>query len=350
LPGDSSPRAAWLFTLSASPSLYPQACDSRAGQVFLIRMTEADYRAASFLDNRILNKGTEGLWAPFTAVEQAMAAQPQGRPLHFILHTGHVGSTLLSRLLDEVAPVLPLREPLPLRTLADLRDADPGTGEVPVGFARSLETFLKLWERGFPATQAIILKATSTAARLAPTLLAARPAAKAVYLNLAPELYLLTLLAGANAAQDLLGHKPGRIKRLEAFLGEAPQTSTLGELAAMSWLAERLSQARAVECAGTRVLCLDFEYLLGNVEQAMRQVLSHFGLTPRPEALAAIESSAVLKRYSKAPEYEYSPALRSAVLADARRNHAGELRKGLDWLDATAKRFHKAAGLLASVG
>ena len=44
------------------------------------------------------------------------------RAVHFIFHTGHVGSTLVSRLLDETGDVLSLREPLPLRTLADAMD------------------------------------------------------------------------------------------------------------------------------------------------------------------------------------------------------------------------------------
>ena len=43
-------------------------------------------------------------------------------PIHFIFHSGHVGSTLLSRLLEEVPSQLGLREPLPLRSLAELHD------------------------------------------------------------------------------------------------------------------------------------------------------------------------------------------------------------------------------------
>ena len=90
--------------------------------ILQIELDEAGYHAASFLDDRILGPGTKGAWLPIERVAATARLGHDARPLHYILHTGHVGSTLLSRLLDTTGSVLSLREPLPLRTLADAGD------------------------------------------------------------------------------------------------------------------------------------------------------------------------------------------------------------------------------------
>ena len=105
--------------LPLSPDAYPQNVDLVRDLVLLVRMNARAYRAASFLDDRILGPATEGSWLPGPAVAQCARQVVGGKPVHYIFHTGHVGSTLLSRLLDEPAACSGLREPLPLRTVAD---------------------------------------------------------------------------------------------------------------------------------------------------------------------------------------------------------------------------------------
>ena len=102
---------------------YPQKLDLIRGGLLLIHFGEDAYRSSSFLDDRILGPATRGGWVPVERVVEAAGQLVDGmRPLHFIFHTGHVGSTLVSRLLDETGQVLSLREPLPLRTLAEAHD------------------------------------------------------------------------------------------------------------------------------------------------------------------------------------------------------------------------------------
>ena len=350
---DIAQSARALEGLAGSPVLYPQKYDPVREGTLLIRMSAADYRSASFLDDRILTAKTQGFWAPQAMLEKAATATGRVKPLHFIFHTGHVGSTLLSRLLDEAAPVLPVREPLPLRTLAEAHDIlDQSHSFLSGGaFAQRLKIFLQLWSRGFPETEAVILKATSSAGRMAPVLLAACSGAKAVYLNLAAEPYLATLLAGANAELDLRGHAQGRIQRLERRLGQPPlilHKASIGELAAMSWLAETLAQEQTVAAAGLRVLRVDFDRMLGCVEETVTDIAAHFGLTVPASKLSSLATSPVLTRYSKAPEHSYSPALRAELLAQARRECGVELRKGMAWLEGMAKRHDTLAGVLAS--
>jgi hypothetical protein len=310
-----------------SPQVYPQKIDA-GGNVFLVRMDEAGYRAASFLDDRILDAKTQGAWAPPGRVKAAMGVLPAARPLHFIFHIGHVGSTLLSRLLDEGGgEVLSLREPYPLRQLADRPEAG------------LVELFLRLWSRGFPSTQAVVVKATSSAARIAPLILAARPDAHAVYMYVAAEPYLATLLAGENSPIDLKGHQAERTARLAAHLGTPPPpVASLGELAALSWLAERLTMEKVGAGHPGRVFPLDFETLLADVEAVMTVVMTYLGLRAGAAAVRAMAQSPALGRYSKAPEHAYSPSLRAQILAQSRRNNAAEIARGMAWLAAPALR------------
>jgi hypothetical protein len=331
---------ALLSGLAASPDVYVQKIDLARRAALLVQLNESAYRAASFLDDRILTPGLKGAWVSLESVLGA-AAGIAGKPLHFIFHTGHVGSTLLSRLLDESGCVLSLREPLPLRTLADARDVltAPESLLSPTDY-QSLERALsQFWSRGYGSTRSIILKATSSACRIATPLLERLPAARGVYLNLAAEPYLATLLAGQNSGVDLRGHGPVRIRQLQARI-QAPlaplHALSLGELAAMSWLAETWNQHDAVDRFGPRVLALDFDALLADVAGSVRRVAEHFQLPVDSGWLADIARSSVLTRYSKSPDFEYSPQLRGELLRESRQANAAQIAAGLRWLENLA--------------
>jgi hypothetical protein len=342
-PGANRPAAYDpLPTLLDSPDSYPQKLDFVRSCILQIELDEPTYRAASFLDDRILGPGTRGAWLPIERIAvQAQRGLP-ARPLHFILHTGHVGSTLLSRLLDTTGSVLSLREPLPLRTLAEAHDVlgQPESLVSEAQFERVLDTFARLWSRGYTATRCVVLKATSAAARVAPRFLQLNTASRAVYLNLRAEPYLATLLAGANSPVDLRGHAVERMRRLRTRIGTplAPlHTLTPGELTALSWLAESLTRREILDQWPERVLAVDFDLLLGDLPRVMGQIVGHLLLPADPGWLAGLGSNPALARYSKSPDHDYSPALRAQVLDQARRDHLDEIRRGIDWLASLAR-------------
>jgi len=330
-----------LAELGASPELYPFAFDPGRDAMFFIRMAAADYQRASFLDERLLTPTTRGQWVPVADVARAMAARAGSRPLHFIFHSGHVGSTLLSRLLDETGKVLSLREPLALRTIAEAYDAGRS------GLDERLEILLRLWERSFGDTEAVILKATSTAERLGSKLLALRANSKAVTLNVTAESYLATMLAAENSAGDLNAHGPERFHRLGGLLTAAPPRPTnLSELAAMSWLVERLTQDDLQRAFGERTLPLDFDALLQDTGMVLAKILAHLKISATPEEAAMIASSPVLARYSKAPEHAYSAKLRADRLEEARRLYGAEIRAALIWLEQIGQQHARVAAIL----
>ena len=159
-------------------------------------------------------------------------------------------------------------------------------------------------------------------------------------MNLGAEPYLATLLSGQNSADDLRGHGPGRIRRLQARsavpLEPLHQMST-GELAALGWLVETASQQDAMSRIPGRILAIDFDAFLTAVTDAMDRILADFGLRPDPKYLAGVGTSAVLSRYSKAPERLYSPDDRRSLLRESRRDNAAEIRKGMAWLERHAE-------------
>ena len=94
-----------------------QALDPSQGMGRLVAMDRDSYRAASFLDDRMLRSPADAQIVSWDRIEAA-ATGDMRRDARWIFHIGHVGSTLLSRLLGELDGVLAIREPRLLRDLA----------------------------------------------------------------------------------------------------------------------------------------------------------------------------------------------------------------------------------------
>ena len=189
---------------------YPQKLDLIRGSA-AARSTSARTRIAPRASS------TTGSWgrrpgARWLPVERVARPQPaRRRPAAAALHLSH-----RARRLDAGQP--PARRdragPVAARAAA-VADARRGARRAArAGVAarhrssstRLLDTLLRLWRRGYAATRAVVVKATSSAARLAPVLLERSAASRAIYLNLRAEPALATLLAGANSLIDLRGH------------------------------------------------------------------------------------------------------------------------------------------------
>jgi hypothetical protein len=327
-------------TLCESALLYPQDIALAPAVLSLVEMSQANYRQATFLDDRILENVRTVGWIPFEAVSTA-AAIIQPLPLSFIFHAGHVGSTLLSRLLDEVPGVLGLREPVPLRRLA-MSELDRRE------ISRWLKLLLPLWGRGFPDVSRVIVKATSSVGHLAPQLMAEAPQLRAVYLNMRPEPFLAVLLAGDATRGDLEQMTHFRLARLRGHLGEdldQERALTIGEGAAVAWVTERLAQARTAASAGERLLELDFDDMLADMPAALWRVLAHFALPP--ELAASLAQSPILGQYSKlAGDHPYSPQLRRQTMDQARYLHGDEIALGMALIERLAARHPQLAVLL----
>jgi hypothetical protein len=197
--------------------VHPQRIDLLRDALLMVRVDALTLEQASFLDDRIVNRDTAAGWFTWSQVAQRVVAGATATPAHYVFHVGHCGSTLVSRLIGELG-IAQLREPLPLRTLAEVQaglDAAESRWSRAT-FAVRLSLIAALFDRGDGPR---VVKATSFCNDLAPALLATNSTRRAtiVYTRLRP--YLANVLAGANSRLDLLAAAPQRLKRLAARTG-----------------------------------------------------------------------------------------------------------------------------------
>ena len=327
------------------PDQFPFRVDFVRRAVLLLNLSPAQLRDSVFLDERVLGKNPQGGW---TSIEDFVAQSTPAEklaPIQFIFHLSHCGSTLLSRMIDEATGALGLREPLPLRDLAVAQDRLGASDALlsQEGFDDLLKAFLTFWRRRRKSVDgAVHIKLTSSAQRLAPALFRCAPDAKALTLNVSAKNHIATLLAGPNNICDMRMWGPERMARLTMMAGPPPSpfhALSAGELAALTWGAERATQTRllADPVVQPRLLDVDFDTLLNAPAETLGAVCAHFGLSADKAYLDNLPNAAILKKYAKAPEHEYSPVLREQILEQARRDHAQEIAKGLDWLKVYAK-------------
>jgi hypothetical protein len=328
-----------MTEIAASPAWFPHHYDPINDRVLLVAKTEQDYHDAAFLDDRALRADT-----PRRIVEWAdlAAAMPAGarRDADWIFHIGHVGSTLVSRLLGEIDSVLALREPAILRTLDLLRaEAGPESFQDPASLPARFDLAAALLSRIFRPGQRAMVKATSFVSESAADLVA--PKSRALLLHVAPEAYAATILAGEESRRDLRAAAPARLRRLHARIGSHRWNlweMSEGEKVAMAWAAEITSLAAAQEIlpAGAS-LWMDFDHFLAAPAEKLLSLAAFFGHGLDAAGAEWLARHPLTSRYSKATEYEYGARQRETVLAKARRDHRDAIADGLRWLDQAAR-------------
>ena len=115
------------------------------------------YRAASFLDDRLFQLPQNAAMLPWPQVAAAVPADARA-DARWIFHIGHVGSTLVARLLGELDGVLSIREPRILRDVALIDGAKRST---------YIPQLQKLFSRTFAPTETALIKATSFVSEIA---------------------------------------------------------------------------------------------------------------------------------------------------------------------------------------
>lgn len=310
--------------LAASPEWFPLELAGR-DSLRLLRLDEAAYAAASFLDGRLLRSHPPEAQC---SVERAATAGARVVPdAHYIFHIGHVGSTLVSRLVGCHEGLFALREPALLRAAA-------ATGDAAVG-GLSLRNQLALLARTWRSSQRAVIKTTSYVSELAATILGLHARSTAIFMFTPPLTYLRAILAGPNSRAESQVLGPSRLARLRRRTGAgatAQDPATEGEWIAMSWLCEMTALCGAAERLGPRILWLDFDEFLAAPASGLDAVLRALSVSLGTGQLEALARGEVMRRYSKGPEHAYDAQLRREVLASADYEHGTEIRRGMDWL------------------
>jgi len=314
-----------------------QALDPAAGVARLVAMDAAAYRAASFLDDRLLQAPVNSQLVTWPDIEGAMAGAPR-TDARWIFHIGHVGSTLVSRLLGELSGVLGVREPRLLRDLALCPDAIRGRYLAPVA---------ALMSRTFADEQAACVKATSFASEIAAELVPAGE--RALFLYARPENYIASILAGENSVTELRHLAASRGERSARRIALPTPRHDAG-LAAAAWACEMTALEAAAEKMGDsvgdrRLLWADFDAMLADMTSALAKVADHFGLAAGE--VETVVAGPLMQRYSKALEHAYSPALRRDLIAEASGHFAADIADALAMLRAGAEKSPLLARALA---
>lgn len=337
----------WRASFTQDASLFPHLLDVVSDRVMLSRLSERDYQNASFLDQRIVTDTASGQWVPWH--ELGFFDSSALPPAQYIFHIGHVGSTLISRLLGEIPTVFALREPQILRNLAEFGEANHRIDCLwsPEQYASRLPQALGWLSRRFHDNQTALIKASSFVSAIAGDIIG--PDGKAVFLFAAPERYLETILAGPASLREMHVLSTVRIKRLEAQLQEAPaalwQMSETQKIA-MSWLSEMTALFQASAGTGASPLWLNFDDFLLAPAEKLQEITKYFGHDLSDNAATALVSSPIMSTYSKAPEHKYSPDLRRQLLQQAGNRYRKEIQCALSWMDEVAKKSPLVARIL----
>jgi hypothetical protein len=314
-----------------------QAADPNAGLVRFVEMTPDAYRDAAFLDDRMLQKQRVSHLLKWSDVASAMPADARN-DARWIFHIGHVGSTLIARLLGELDGVLAVREPRALRDLTffprEVRD-------------RFVPTVRALMSRTFDHGQTAVVKATSMVSEIAAELIG--ECGRALFLFAAPSVYLKTMLAGERSQAELQSLASFYSARAEARgipWPAGPQPPA--QMASLVWACEMSAlEEAAAELPSKRVLWRDFDAVLEKPEVELGTIASFLGIPEEDARIAQIAGGPLMRRYSKALEHEFGPEARRELLDEAAARHAGAIRSALALLDQAAEKAPALARALS---
>lgn len=312
-----------------------QALDPSQGVARLIAMDRESYRAASFLDDRMLKDPVDAHIVSWTAIEEAIGDDMRS-DARWIFHIGHVGSTLVSRLLGELGNVLAIREP---RLLRDLALTPPDVR------GRYITPAPRLMSRTFAQTEIACVKVTSFASEIAPQLVP--PKERALLMYATPRNYIGSILAGENSLEEMRLLAGSRAQRLNSRQIYLPSQSD-ADLAAAAWACEITALEQSAERMVEReILWVNFDQMLGEMESALTNVANFFGFDS--QNASKIAGGPLMGRYSKAPEYEYGASLRRELIAEAGERFASDIERALAMLNSGSEKSPLLGRALARV-
>lgn len=304
-----------------------QALDPVGGRVCLVAMSRGSYRAASFLDDRLMQQAVDAQIIAWPDIEAAMVADLR-TDARWIFHIGHVGSTLISRLLGEIEGVLGVREPRALRDLALVPPEVRG---------RYIGIIPKLMSRTFAENELACVKTTSFVTEIAPALVPTGE--RALFMYAKARTYIASILAGENSLLELKSHEEYRRQRLGTRGIELSSLRNDADRAAAAWACEMTALEESAERMDDRAIqWADFDEMLSDMPAGLKRTSEFFGFAADDTRCIEIAKGPLMRRYSKALEYEYTPALRYEVIADAERRHGREMGSALAMLDAASEK------------
>lgn len=91
---------------------------------------------------------------------------------------------------------------------------------------------------------------------------------------------------------------------------------------------------------------IDFDRMLEHMAPSLAGIVRFFGFEASSEEILTITQSPLMRRYSKAVEYEYSPQLRANLIRDSFQRNEGDIRGAIAMLEKAAEKSPILAGAL----
>ena len=264
----------------------------------------------------------------------AVAQAPIGEaPLHFILHSGLGGSTLLARALMQRGVVTTLKEP-PILT-----DVIAFGLNAPAGQAIALrDQVMRLLARPYAPDEAVAIKMSSIGNGLVASAAAQRPNSKILCMG-APLEAVLTSLA-KRGLEGRLGGRKLFVGLRNAGLGELGfsgkellEQSDL-QLAALGWLAiQRLIGDAAPRFGPERVRSISTEQFIERPREGLEAIARHLGVNLDVDQRIA---SGIFERHAKTGE-PFDAETRAKAVATTMVLHGDEIGPVVEWARKVAE-------------
>ena len=263
------------------------------------------------------------------------AVEASQAPIHFIFHTAFCGSTLMVKALDFPGLAFGLKEPDVLINLGNrfIRSDDPANRE-------RLRLVLRLLARPFAKGEAIIVKPSNIANRLAVPVLETRPDSCAVLLYSDVRTLLRSILKRGMWGRiwgRRMFHSAAAWTSLD-FGYSAEETFILTDLQALAlgWLMQIQHFGEVARLMGNRVMIVDSSEFLADPARILLKVAALFGLNADESIVADVVSGPTFARHSKFSDLEYGDDRRVADQSAAESAHHEELEMVVRWVEAVA--------------
>ena len=263
-------------------------------------------------------------------------AQLDRTDLHFILHLGFGGSTLLGKILAQPGVALALQEPPVLTDIV----AHGVTNRAEKGDVLLEAT--KLLSRPIAGREANLCKMTHVGNALASSMAAIQPSSQLLCLQTPMEEMLLSFvlrgLGGRiSARQIFMAIRDANMSVIRMDDRDLAEHTDL-HLGALAWLSmQKMMLDASARLGPERVGSIVTAQLMNNTRETVSAVARHFRLELDIEARLA---DGVLTRHSKTGE-PFNPERRAEGVAEGLRVHRGEIEPVVKW----ARKLAEKAGI-----
>jgi len=307
------------------------------GALDMVPMSRESYQRSLFLDRgRIVPAARRGWRLPLAGLlgefERRGAAQ---RPIHFIFHIAHCGSTLLARALDLRARTLVLREPFTLRQLGAEAASTAAGPRDPDAWGRVLALTTGLLGRRYEENGTVIVKANVPVNFILAPLMALHAESRGVLLYAGLERYVLSVMKTPmhrNWVDNVCSQLAGGILTSSGLSEIDLAKLSTAQRAACLWAAQilRFRDAMAVDA---RLRSLDCERLFASPAETLTLCFEHFGVDLPENVPVEIAAGDLFRHHAKNPGFAYDREQRERDLERLRSELDGELEQAHGWIE-----------------